>query len=311
MATSATNGRELRLSGTIEADRSTNLAFSVPGTIEAVLVQENAPVARGQLMARLDARSFRDALRIAQAKADQAQDAYRRIEPMHRNGTVPEVKWVEIETGLREAQASLSMAHKNLEDTALRAPSAGVVARKNAEVGAPAGPGVPAFILIQNRVVLATVPVPEREVSGLRIAQTARVSVVALGRTFEGKIREIGVAADPLTRTYPVKVHLDNPEGVLRVGMVADVYLQKTGAGAALVAVPPEAVRLDDQGKSCVYVLDEGGTLHRRAVEVSGYSEEQLALASGVAPGEQVVISGTPMLADGLKATAADATGGK
>ena len=298
----AQGGRELHLSGTIEAERSTGLSFAVPGTVREVLVQEGAPVTRGEALARLDPQAFQDALGIAQAKADQAQDAYRRLDPMHRNGTVPDVKWVEVETGLRQAQLALAMAQKNADDTVLRAPEAGVVARRSAEPGATAAPGIPAFVLVQSRVVLGTAPVPEQEVGGVQKGQPARVTVAALGRSFEGTVREIGVSADPLTRTYPVKVAIANADGSLRVGMVAEVILRQEAVARA-VAVPPEAVRLDEAGKPCVYVLGGGDTLRRRSVEVSGYAGERLALARGVEAGERVVVSGTPMLADGMRVT--------
>jgi len=305
VANQVDGGRDLHLSGTIEAERSTALSFAVPGTVTEVLVQEGAQVSRGQPLARLDARAFRDALGIAQAKADQAEDVHRRLEPMHVNGTVPEVKWVEADAGLRQARLALSMAEKNAQDAVLRAPEAGVVARRNAEPGSSALSGVPAFILVQSRVVLATAPVPERQVGAVRVGQPASVPVAALGRTFEGTVREVGVSADPLTRTYPVKVAVANPDGALRVGMVAEVILRQEGASPS-VAVPPEAVRLDEEGKPCVYVVAADGTLRRQPVEVSGYAGEQMALAHGVAPGERVVVSGTPMLAHGMRVTVVD-----
>ena len=301
------SARDLRMSGTIEAERSTSLSFAVPGTVEAVLVQEGETVRRGQALARLTARSYQDAVGIARAKVVQAEDARRRLEPMHRNRTVPEVKWVEVETGLEQARLSLSMAQKNVDDTVLRAPEAGVVARRSVEPGANAVPGAPAFILVQTDTVLATAPVPETHVAGVRKGQAARVVVEAVGRRFEGFVREVGVLANPLTRTYAVKVAVPNPEGALRVGMVAEVVLRQDDPTLAVV-VPPEAVRIDEAGRPCVYVLASNGTLRRRAVEVSGYLGEGVALAAGVAAGDRVVVSGSPMLADGMAVTVASET---
>jgi membrane fusion protein, multidrug efflux system len=291
--------RELRLSGTIEAERSSSLSFAVPGTVEAVLVQEGETVRRGQALARLNARSSQDALGIAKAKASQAEDAYRRLEPMHRNRTIPEVRWIEVETGVQQARSSLSMAQKNLDDTVLRAPEPGIVARRNVEPGVTAVPGSPAIILVQTHIVLATAPVPETQVSGVKKGQTARIVVAALGATLEGTVREVGVVANPLTRTYAAKIAVANPEGALRVGMVAEVFLRQENPSRAVV-VPPEAVRVDETGRSCVYVVGEGERLRRQEVEVSGFLGEGTALARGVAAGERVVISGSPMLTDGM-----------
>jgi RND family efflux transporter MFP subunit len=299
------------MSGTIEAERSTALSFAVPGTVEAVLVQEGEAVRRGQALARLTARSYEDAVGIARARVVQAEDAQRRLEPMHRNRTVPEVKWVEVETALEQARLSLSMAQRNVDDTVLRAPEAGVVARRAVEPGANAAPGAPALVLVQTDTVLATAPVPETRVAGVRKGQAAHVAVEAVGGTFEGAVREVGVIANPLTRTYAVKVAVPNPGGVLRVGMVAEVVLRQDDPTLAVV-VPPEAVRIDEAGRPCVYVLGKDDTLRRRAVAVSGYLGEGVAVATGVAAGERVVVSGSPMLADGMAvsvATEADGPG--
>jgi membrane fusion protein, multidrug efflux system len=305
LARETDSARDLRLSGTIEAERSTSLSFAVPGTVSEVLVQEGESVRRGRALARLAARTYLDALAVARAKASQAEDADRRLEPMHEHHTIPEVRWVEVETGLEQARHSLSIAQKNLDDTVLRAPESGIVARRGVEPGATSGPGMPAIILVQTRTVLATVPVPETQVAGVRVGQAARVSVAALGGTYEGAVREIGVVANPLTRTYAAKVAVANPTGSLRVGMVAEVSLRQDNP-SQVVVVPPEAVRVDEASQPCVYVAQANGTLRRQKVEVAGYLGEGTALAKGISAGERVVISGSPMLAGGMAVEVVD-----
>jgi RND family efflux transporter MFP subunit len=299
VAVETDSARTLRMSGTIEAERSTALSFAVPGTIEEVLVQEGHSVRAGQVLARLGSRTYTDGLGIAKAKADQAEDAYKRLEPMHRNRTVPDVKWVEVETGVRQARLALSIAQKSVDDTVLRAPEAGIIARRNAEPGMTAIPGIPALTLVQTRSVFATAPVPESQVAGVHTGQRAQVVVGALGRTFEGSVREIGVAANPLTRTYEIKVAIANGDGALRVGMVAEVFLRQDNP-IRTVVVPPAAVRVDEAGRPCVYIVNREGKVRRTPVEVSGFLGEGTALANGVKPGDRVVTSGSPMLADGI-----------
>jgi RND family efflux transporter MFP subunit len=292
--------RELRLSGTIEPDVTTHLGFSVPGTVEAVFVNEGDKVSAGQPLARLVQRSYSDAVGIAQATVDRAQDAWNRLEPLHRNKTIPEVKWVEVETALKQSLNALSIARKNQEDTVLVAPEAGVVAKRNVENGVTIAPGLPVFVLVQNHTVLATAPVPEKYIADCRVGQRVSVSVAAASRQVEGKIREIGVMADPLTRTYKLKVEVPNADEKLRIGMIADVYLSH-GDPVSKVLVPPEAVRLDDLGSSCVYLLNADGTVLKRSVELGGYAGERVIVSKGVSKGDRVVVSGTPMLANGIR----------
>lgn len=216
VAAQCTDSRDLRLSGTIEAERTTSLSFGGTGTVEAVLVQEGDAVRKGQPLARLATRSFEDAVGIARSTLAQAEDALRRIEPMHRNRTIPEVRWVEVETSVEKARHSLSIAEKNLEDAVLRAAEGGIVARRLVEPGATAVPGAPVLTVIQTRTVFATAPVPETQVATVKPGQKARVSVGALGQKFESTVREVGVLANPFARTYAVKVALANADGALR-----------------------------------------------------------------------------------------------
>ena len=302
------SARELRMSGTIEAERSTPLSFAVPGTVANVLVEEGQAVRRGQVLARLTPESFEHALGIAVSQRDRAQDMAGRLEPMHRNKTVPEVKWVESQTTLEAAEHAVEIARKNLNDTQLRAPEDGVVARRIAEPGATVAPGIPAFHLVQTRIVRAIAPVPENQVARIRVGQPAHVTVAALGREFKGEVYEIGVLADPLTRTYPVKITLANPEGMLKVGMVVDAFLPLPGDTPAM-AVPREAVRIDERGAACVFVVGPGLRIERRHVEVIGFAGERTALKDHLKEGERVVVSGTPMLADGVVVRLAAALG--
>ncbi len=293
------SARDLRISGTIDAERSTVLSFAVPGTVEQVLFDVGQGVKRGQILARLTSTTFDHALGIAVAQDDRAEDSYRRLEPMHRNGTIPEVKWVEAQTGRAEARHAVELARKNLKDSILRAPENGTIARRSIEPGSTVGPGVPAFVLVQTRTVRAIAPVPEADVARIRVKQPARVFVGALGRELTGSVYEIGVLADPLTRTYPVKITLDNADDVLKVGMVVDAFVPLPGGAQALV-VPREAVRIDERGAPCVFVLGPDQKVQRRKVVVVGFRGEKTALESGVNEGERVVVSGTPMLADGV-----------
>jgi len=303
----ADGARDLNLSGTLSAERSIALGFATLGTVEQVYVQEGQAVEAGQLLARLSPKSYQDALGIAEAKARQAEDAYRRLLPMHQNKTLPEVKFVEVETGREQAQLAVSMARRNLADTELRAPVRGIVETRRAEPGTSAMPGLPAFTLVQTGTMTAAAPVPEMQVGRIKRGQAARVTVPAIGKAFGGTVREIAVAANPLTRTYDVKVAVPNPGGELRVGMIADLHLTiaagsagAPGGGAALLAVPPEAVRVDEKGAPYVFVVAPDTRLQRRAVTVDGFSGELTTLSGGVREGELVVTSGTPMLSDGL-----------
>ena len=285
--------------GTIEAERSYPLSFAIPGTVQEVRVSVGQPVLAGEVLARLAPQSLQDALAIAQSRASQAEDAYRRYEPMHRNGTLADARWVDVEAGVEQARRMVALARKNLADADLRAPVAGVVTGRLIEPGTVVPSGV-AITVAQTSSMLAVASIPEGQIGQLTAGSTVQVTVPAVSRQLTGRVKEIGVVADPTTRSYPVKISLANGDGALRVGMLADVDVKVgvTGSGA-MVVVPPEAVRMDDAGNAVVYVLD-GAVVRRRRVTVAGFLGEGTAIRSGLAAGEMVVTSGTPMLSDSL-----------
>jgi RND family efflux transporter MFP subunit len=296
------SARDLVLTGQLDADISVAASFGAAGSVEKVLVDEGQTVSKGQVLAVLDAGSLKDQLALAQAKADQAEDAWKRMEPMHRDGTLPEIKWVEVETGRDQARSAVSMARRDLEDAVLRAPMTGIVARRSIQPGERTVPGVSAFTLVQTGTMLAVLPVAEKDIARIRPGMPARVDIRATGSQVVGKVREIGVEADPLTRTYRVKVALPNPGGVLKVGMVSQVRLRVPGAAPVPVA-PPAAVLVDGQDRRYVWVVTDS-VIHRRDVRTGELVQEGIGIDSGLSAGEAVVVSGTPMLSEGLRVQA-------
>ncbi len=296
--TNSGSAADLALSGQLDADVSVAVSFKGLGTVQKVMVSEGQSVRQGQILAIQDAASLKDQLASAQAKARQAEDAYNRLEPMHKNGTVPEIKWVEVETGRDQARSMVSMARRNMEDAVLRAPLSGIIAKRSVEPGEQAPLGQAAFTIVQTGTMLATVAVAEKDVVGLKTGAAAHVSISAANQDLSGKIREIGIEADPLSRTYKVKVAIPNPKGLLRVGMVAEVHLCTPGKHPGAL-VPGAAVLTDANGNRFVWV-EANGIVRRRLVRVAGFLKEGLAVDSGISSGENVVVSGTPMLSDGL-----------
>jgi RND family efflux transporter MFP subunit len=295
----STSARELHLSGSLSAERSIALSFATMGVVEQVMVHEGQAVRKGQVLANIAKASFQDALGIAEVKEKQAEDAYKRLMPIYQNKNLAEIKMVEVETGREQARLAVSMARKNLADTVLKAPFDAVVATRGVEPGASATPATPAFTLVQTGTLMATAPVPESLISKVQRGTTARVTVQAIGRTAEGEVREIAVVANPLTRTYDIKVALPNPDRAMRVGMLADIFLN-VDQGEGDLVVAPEAVRVDENGSNYTFVLAADDRIERRAVRVARFLGEKMVITGSIREGDKVVTSGTPMLAPGM-----------
>ena len=294
-----TNSERLRYSGTVKEVETLPAAFAVSGIVKDVYVQEGQEVRRGQKLATLDDATFRSSYAIANATYQRALDAVERLKPMHDNGTLPDIKMVEAQTGLEQARATLDLAEKNLKDCVLIAGKSGVVGKRSVDAGIGAAPGMAAITLVQIDRIYAVIAVHENEISGMEIGMPASISIPALGeREWEGEVVELGVVADPLSHTYRAKVVVDNEDHAIRPGMICSVVVVKPGDRETMI-VPSEAVLVDGMGQNYVYTVDaRTNRAFRKPVHSLGYLLDGIEIADGLEPGDLVVMAGQHRLYD-------------
>jgi RND family efflux transporter MFP subunit len=286
--------------GTVEESFALSLGFSNMGNVEQVFVAEGQKVMKGQLLASLNTATAQNACNAALSTLRQAQDAYDRLSKVHGSGSLPDIRWVEVETGLQQARSTAAIAQKTLDDCSLYAPCSGIVAQRLIEPGAQVMPGIAAFKIITVDRVNVKISVPENEIGRTFAGQEASVEVPALGNeTFGGKIKMKGVIANPLSHTYEVKIDLANPQERLMPGMVCKVRLQQPEQLSGIV-VPNRAVQVSHDGRHFVWLADDGKA-RRRFVKTGVLSDFGVMIADGLSDGEQLIVEGYTKISEGMK----------
>ena len=290
-------------SGTVEEDASTALSFAVAGTIRQLNVKPGDRVSKGQLIATVDPSTLRNSYDMAHAARAQAEDACQRYKQLHDKGSLPDIKWVEAQSALQEAVAAENIARKNLADCNLYAPCSGVISEKYAEPGQNVGPGIPVAKLATTGNLNVKISVPEGEIAGISVGQRANIRIEALDdKMFEGRVIEKGVIADAMSRSYAVKIRIDSPSRDLLPGMVSDVRLAKpqkpeTDTGREIV-IPANAIQLGDDNSYFVWV-DEKGKAARRTVVCGEFRADGVVIASGLKPGDKLIVEGQQKVCTG------------
>jgi RND family efflux transporter MFP subunit len=279
-------------SGTIEESETIPLTFSSVGTVSKVYVSEGAYVKKGQLLAMLDSTTSQNAYAMTQATEQQAEDAYKRLTPMHENGSVPDVKYVEVETGLQQAKAAAAIARKNLDDCNLYATTDGYVGKRSIEPGMTAMPNLASITIVKIGKVLACVPVAEDEVSLIQKGQKAQITIGALGPAkHDGVVEEIGVVADPIAHTYKIRIGIENSGHMIKPGMICNVTIESPRAVRGVV-VPSRAVLVDESGKNFVYVVSMENRAIQKHIVVGQLLNSGIEVLEGLQTDEAVVVSG-------------------
>lgn len=280
-------------SGVIEAKNKLPLSFATSGTVTSVLVEEGQWVEKGQLLAKVDCSNAQNIYTLANSKQAQAQDAYNRLKPMKDNGTLPEIKWIEVETGLSQAKAATSIAKKGMSDCNLYAPTSGVIGKKSIQVGMNILPMNPALNILNVTKVNVKASVPENEINFLKKGDTATIYISAINKTFKGIVGQIGVSADMFSHSYPVKIVIPNSKNNIKPGMVCSVKI-KTKSNKTGFLISNKALQNDMNGQF-VYI-ENNHKAYKKRVETIEFVGQKVLVQGDLKEGDIIIVSGQQKL---------------
>jgi RND family efflux transporter MFP subunit len=285
-------------SGTIEESETIPLNFSSIGTVSHVFVSEGSEVKKGQLLASLDNTTHRNTYAMAHAAEQRAEDAYNRLTPMHKNGSLSDVKYVEVETGLQQAKASAAIAKKNLDDCNLYATTDGFVGKCSVNPGVTAMPNLTSITLVKINKVFARVAVSEDEISLIQKGQKTNINIGALShKNYNGVVEEIGVIADPIAHTYRIKIGITNKDASIKPGMICSATIDIPSAIRGVV-VPSRAVMINESGKNFVYIVSSQNKVMRKYVVTGQLMNSGIEVLEGLQISDTVVVAGQHKLID-------------
>ena len=311
-ATPITRRNTISASGSVEPRARSDVAFQVPGRVSDVHVDEGSRVAAGQLLAALDRRDYELSLEQARIAGRRASDEARRARVLRASDGIAPNEFDKILSAEAQANVAAAMAEKRLADTRLVSPLGGIVARRATNLGETVPAGVAVFTIVDLDVVHARVAVPESDVGVISTGSAATVTVPSLGDTaVGGRVRLVGVAADPVARTYPVEIEVPNPGHRLKAGMIVEASIE-TGRRSTRLTVPASAIVRDAEGATQLFIYSSTDRrVHARRITPGAIAGDNVEIANGLAAGELVVVGGQQRLRDGAGARPMPAPGAR
>jgi len=278
--------------------RLAEVAAPVSGLIQ-VADNRNAPspgdrVSAGQILAILAPVEGNESFATQRARLVASELEFERATRLYEAGAVPRKRF-------EEAGRELEVARVTLEALGggqgggfgfeVRAPFSGVISARQMELGRRVSAGDPLFTLLDPTVVLLRVRVPARFGLELNEIRGASFTVEGSAHVFRAeRVVSVGSVVDPATRSIPVTFQVSNPDGHLKIGMLADARLL-LDEGVEGVVVPSSAI-LNEDGLSVAYVQTEGESFERRILTVGPSDGERTLVEAGLAAGERVVVAG-------------------
>ncbi|VVS90660.1 rnd efflux pump membrane fusion protein [Desulfoluna spongiiphila] len=296
--------------GRVQASRRADLAFQVSGPLTAFPVEAGDVVKKGAVIAQILPRDFEIALQAARATELEARQQYTRIKGLYIKKQVSKSDFDSAKRAYDLAVTDVARAKNALQDTFLRAPFSGVIARRYVENYQEVHAKAPIVSLQDLSELEIAVDIPEAVVATLRDqpmgTEVARVAFSALpGVILDARLKEFSTEADPRTQSYRLALSFTAPEGVMVLpGMTAKVignanlYVNTQGF---VMLVPVNAVFVDELNESCVWVVTSEMTVDKRKVTLGMISETSIRIVDGLEPGEQLVVAGVNYLHQGMK----------
>lgn len=302
------------ITGSVTAPQDASLSAQTAGTL-LELVDVGTRVSQDDVVARLDDRLIRAGLEqalanlaSAESQARLAEESWRRQEPLYQDSIISALEFENVLTQrnqarsfLAQAQAAVAQAEQQLENTILRAPFGGTVEERFAEKGEQVMPGTPIVRVVNTRNLKVTAGVPETYAADIRRGTSVGISFRAYnGPDRRGTVSFVGSVINPRNRTFQIEIDLDNPDGILKPAMIADVKLTRRKLVDQMV-IPQTSVLRDENGTS-VYLVESDGSntvAQRRAVTLGASYEGQTVVTSGLSAGDRVITAGQTSVADG------------
>jgi multidrug efflux system membrane fusion protein len=303
--------------GEVRARVESRLGFRVGGKIVRRQAELGQRVKVGQILAQLDPQDYKlaaDAGRAQVAAATTSRDLaaadFKRFKELRDQNFISGAELERREAALKAAQAQLEQAQAQFSGqgnqaayTTLVADVAGVVTSVDAEPGQVVAAGTPVVRIAQDGPRDVVFSVPEDRVAQIKPGSSVNVRVWSANTTLQGVVREVAASADPVTRTFGVKVSLDAKTPVTLGTTVAVIAQALDRSGAQVIKLPTSAL-VQSARSSAVWVLDTTSmTVSMQPVQVATADGNEVVLAGGLQPGAVVVSAGVHVLAPGQKVT--------
>ena len=296
----------LRAIGTVEAVHGVTVSADLPGIVERIAFESGRAVNAGETLVELDTRQERAQLSAAQAQRDLLRLNLERSRRLLESGAIPQAENDRIAAEALEAEAHVGEIEATIARKTVRAPFAGVLGIRQVALGQYLAAGQPIVPLQSRNPIYVNFSVPQQDVAALRVGAEVRAAAESIAvDPAVGRITAINSVVDEGTRNVQVQATFENARGRMRPGMFVDVQVA-VGANQRVIALPASAIHYAPYGTS-VFIVGQikgpDGTSYRgvrqQFVKLGGARGDQVAVTSGVQPGEEVATSGVFKLRNG------------
>jgi membrane fusion protein (multidrug efflux system) len=292
--------------GTAIAVQGVTVSADLPGIVEKITFDSGKKVRAGEVLVRLDTSQERAQLAAAEAERDLTKVNLERMRGLRVKGVTSAAEFDRSTAESKQAEARVGEIQAMIERKTIRAPFTGILGIRQVNLGQYLNGGDPVVPLQSLDPIYVNFAVPQQEVGKLKVGAEVQVTAEGMaGIESTGKITAINSIVDEATRNVQIQATFANSDGKLRPGMFLQAHVI-LGTAEPVVALPASAINYAPYGNSIFIVEDTESPdgekylgVRQQFVKLGSTRGDQVALVSGVNPGEEVVTSGVFKLRNG------------
>jgi len=292
--------------GTVAAVQGVTVSADLPGIVEKIGFESGMEVSEGDVLVELDTRQEEAQLVALEAQRDLARLEFERLEGLINRRAISQTEYDRAAAEQKQTEARVGEIRTTIDRKMIQAPFSGVLGLRQVNLGQYLSAGDAVVTLQSLDPIYVNFGVPQQDIGNIRIGRSVSISAgEGDGARYSGRITAINAIVDEDTRNIQVQATLSNPNGTLKPGMFADVEVT-LDAGRSVVALPASSISYAPYGDSVFVVAEmtnDGGQTYtgvrQQFVQLGDARGDQVAVLSGIEPGDEVVTSGTFKLQNG------------
>jgi membrane fusion protein (multidrug efflux system) len=289
----------LVLPGETEAWLDVRVGADTAGRVEWIGPKEGDQVKEGDLIAKIDVSALKVALEKAEAALKLSDDLYQRRKQLYERKIITQEELDRASTERTLSEGNLRQAKVEYDRGLVKSPVSGRINYLFVDEGEFVDRGKPIADIVNVDKIKVNVNVPELDVRYLKVDQIVIVKVDAFpDRQVKGRVDFVAYKADPATKTFHVKVIIDNPTHEIRPGMIARVAFLKRIIPDALAA--PIFALVDKKGERLLFV-EKDGVVHARSVSIGVIEGDRVQITKGLEPGDNLIVTGQKEVEEGMR----------
>jgi RND family efflux transporter MFP subunit len=295
----------LEIQGSVDTKENILVQPEYGGILTSLTVKAGQRVTKGQILGRVDDAGMSQQLGNAENQYALAKTTFERQKNLWDKKIGSEIQYLQAQTQMISAQKGVAQIKAQLSKTVIRAPFSGTIDDvfvERGQVVAPSAQGLLRIVNLGNMFVSTSVP--ETYIGKLNIGTNVEVYLTSLGKTYNGKVRQIGNFVNPNNRSFGIEVSVSNPENLLRPNQVAKLKITDYVNKSALT-VPTSVIQEDGKGNKFIFVVEgnneKTGIAKKVIVEVGKSSDNVTEILSGLSANDIIVTEGVNTISEGMK----------